>query len=1464
MNADDAYAVATNGEITYTLREDHMADAPGGPQQFVIPLVDGSLPGEFGRVGLLDVFNAGPDNEEDGTLGGGQTIRLNTFDGTTTLGGTITEQLDGGGNLIGLLYTPPADMNSVINPLPDSFTYSVIDDGETWTLGTGLEDDVLVTTNTVFFVLNPINDAPQFTAVPSAVDGSGNIQSTIEVLEQDDETQEVRIQWANGIRQGPGTATDELASQSVQFDVTPIAGNSSGLFTAPPTISPSGLLEFTPSTDAVGTAVFVVAAFDQSNSVPANPADVDRSIPVTLTIHVRPVNDAPIIDSDVLGREEIHTVDDAYFVDSQGQITYVLREDNAPPSASGPQPYVLNLQDNSGPTSYSPIGLLDVFNAGPDNEEDGTLGGDQTLRISSFEAQTSLGGTIDAEQDVNGNITRLLYTPPEDVNSTFSQPDSFSYTVSDDGGTWQIGNGLQSDARSTSNTVFFILTAVNDAPLFEAPISSFTALEDSPELRFTNYANNILAGPPSAIDEIDIVSGQGIEFLVMPIDAANTALATQLFGSNQPGVTTDGTLFFTPAADQYGTVEFDVVLQDVGRDEPTRGDVNRTSPVRLTITIQPQNDAPVFANDDPVAFTLEEDGSLLIPLRAQPGEAQGLLDKFLVGPDNESANITPGGNQSLQLATPIPASTPAGGTLTPVTIGGESFLRYRPKTDFNGVDSFVYGVIDNGQSVDLTGFVSDDFRKAFFTVDLAVNAINDRPQFAGAGNVSTPEDAGEADPAVPPAEVGLTVVPEWATNIQAGTAGATDESDLQTVSFVITPTDAVLARTVFATDVDGNLLVSADEAGTLRFQTLPDANGDVEFTVFAVDDGDPAGGLNTSTSKTFTISVDAVNDPPTFVPGDSLIREDEDSGSYSQPWATSILAGPADEVAAGQSVRFEVTIDPADAGLFQVAPTISDDGTLRFTPAADANGTAVVTVVALDSLDLAAEPVTLTIEITPQVDRPVAAADEFEVDEDNPRTLLASELLANDSDADLPDDELTIVLPSGVTFSGATVSLDADNNVVYDPSQAIALQALAPGQETTDTFTYFLTDSFGETSEEVTVSLVVSGINDAPRLFPDNPDVSSTGATILRPLDNDVDIDGTIDPTSLEITLRPSFGSVEVRNDGTILYTSFAGFRGNDLIRYTVADNLGLRSIDGQINITSNSAPIAEDDRTGTFRDEAVDISVVFNDFDPDANGSIDADSVVIVTAPQNGTAIALPGGLVRYIPNDGFVGNDVFTYRVSDNLGRSSEPATVRVQVSASRLQNPVDNADVDNDGNISAVDALLVIFYLNRNRPTDLNMAGTWQDDVDYSRGDVVQFEGRSWLANEEVPVGVEPTLDSDWIRMTPPFYDVDGNQRIEPFDALRVINALNRRARDSRGEVAGEAAPSIDRRDSAPTEVVIDQAHTLLRPAASKVIGTATNADSAYVGEQDWLELLALDKSAVEEDTELDSDKLWRSFE
>jgi hypothetical protein len=171
----------------------------------------------------------------------------------------------------------------------------------------------------------------------------------------------------------------------------------------------------------------------------------------------------------------------------------------------------------------------------------------------------------------------------------------------------------------------------------------------------------------------------------------------------------------------------------------------------------------------------------------------------------------------------------------------------------------------------------------------------------------------------------------WATAISPGPASESS----QKVTFTV------------ATDNPGLFAVQPAIApdGTLTYTPAANANGLATITVTAHDDGGTAnGGTNTSTSQTRAITITAVNDAPTFTAGANQTVISLLGARTIPAWATSVSPGP-DE--ASQTVAFSVTTDKP--GLFAAQPAIAPNGTLTYTPALLALGTATVTVRAIDN-----------------------------------------------------------------------------------------------------------------------------------------------------------------------------------------------------------------------------------------------------------------------------------------------------------------------------------------------------------------------------------------------------------------------------------------------------------------------------------------------------------------------------------
>jgi len=204
---------------------------------------------------------------------------------------------------------------------------------------------------------------------------------------------------------------------------------------------------------------------------------------------------------------------------------------------------------------------------------------------------------------------------------------------------------------------------------------------------------------------------------------------------------------------------------------------------------------------------------------------------------------------------------------------------------------------------------------------------------------------------------GLQVLTDWMTDISAGPS---DEAG-QALAFTLTTDHDAWFSALPAITLNGT-------SGTLSFTPAPDANGVATVTVTLKDDGGAAGGGADTLTRTFTITVRAVNDAPSFVKGADQLCVVGSGAQTVTGWGTSISAGPANE--ASQSLMF--TLATNNDVLFGVPPAVdAATGALSYTPAAGKWGSATVTVRLKDDGGTAnggtdtSAPQTFTITIKP-------------------------------------------------------------------------------------------------------------------------------------------------------------------------------------------------------------------------------------------------------------------------------------------------------------------------------------------------------------------------------------------------------------------------------------------------------------------------------------------------------------------
>ena len=201
--------------------------------------------------------------------------------------------------------------------------------------------------------------------------------------------------------------------------------------------------------------------------------------------------------------------------------------------------------------------------------------------------------------------------------------------------------------------------------------------------------------------------------------------------------------------------------------------------------------------------------------------------------------------------------------------------------------------------------------------------------------------------------LGVTL-PNLPPNLRFASNTLTLPEDLPSLSFPaflqVHPTESNQLITNLSVSVDNPSLFTTAPAlntnGLLTLTLAPNVNGTSVVSVLATDNGGTLGGGVPTGSNAFTIVVTPVNDPPLFGFATNHVQALEDAGPQTLPgFITSLTTGPGDESAQSVTNYFVTTTSNA---LFAVAPAVALNGTLTFTPAANAHGSVTVTVIAQD------------------------------------------------------------------------------------------------------------------------------------------------------------------------------------------------------------------------------------------------------------------------------------------------------------------------------------------------------------------------------------------------------------------------------------------------------------------------------------------------------------------------------------
>ncbi|EGQ8921672.1 tandem-95 repeat protein, partial [Vibrio parahaemolyticus] len=628
-------------------------------------------------------------------------------------------------------------------------------------------------------------------------------------------------------------------------------------------------------------------------------------------------------------------------------------------------------------------------------------------------------GTVSVNPD--GSVT---YTPNDNYHGT----DSFTYIVTSGG-------------VSESTTVNVDVTPENDAPV--AKDDTTITDEDTPVTIDVLPNDTDVDGDKLSIESASVPKEQGTVEVV------------------------NGKLVFTPAENFNGDAEITYTVTD--------GQL--TDEAKVTVTVNPVNDAPTIKVDAVESITEDAVNTDTVVATLTVRDTDTPEDQLTVSLENNSNGYF-------------------------VLVGNEVKLTQA------GVDAVNNDEL-NLKDLTISASVSDGVSPTASDSDsLIVNRVNDAPTIKVDAVESITEDAVSTDTVVATLTVRDTDTPEDQLTVslennsngyfvlvgnevkltQAGVdAVNNDELNLKDLTISASVSDGVNPT---ANDSDSLIVNRVNDAPTVE-NAIADQVLAEDFDVYTIDlnevfkDSDSS--LEFSVSGNDNIQISIVSGVATITPtadwnGKETITftAKDPSGENVSQTVNFTVASVADIVADKATVvedtptiinvlsndTFEstdkvVSLD-ADNGPKNGTVIVNNDGTVTYTP--DDNYVGKDTFTYVVTSGGVSESTTVTVNVTPVNDAPVAKDDIATTQED---TAVTIDVLPNDTDVD--GDKLSIQSAS-VPETQGTVEI-VDGKLVFTPAENFHGDA---------EITYIVTD--GQLTDEAKVAVTVNPVNDAPTI----------------------------------------------------------------------------------------------------------------------------------------------------------------------------------------------------------------------------------------------------------------------------------------------------------------------------------------------------------------------------------------------
>ncbi|WP_274023802.1 tandem-95 repeat protein, partial [Vibrio parahaemolyticus] len=857
--------------------------------------------------------------------------------------------------------------------------------------------------------------------------------------------------------------------------------------------------------------------------------------------------------------------------------------DGVNPTASDSDSLIVN-RVNDAPTVENAIAdqvLSEDFDAY-------TIDLNEVFKDSDSSLEFSVSGNNSIQISIVNGVATI--SPTADWNGS----ETLTFTATDPNG------------ESVSQTVDFTV-----APVVDIEADSTNVVEDTPTII------NVLGN--------DTFEGDG---KVVSLDTNNGP------ANGTVSVNPDGSVTYTPNDNYVGKDTFTYIV--------TSGGVSESATVEVNVT--PVNDAPVAKGD---IATTQEDTAVTIDVLPNDTDIDGdtlRIDSASVPSDQGTVEIVDGK------------------------------LVFTPAENFNGDAEITYTVTD--------GQLTDEAKVA-----VTVNPVNDAPTIKVDAVESITEDAVNTDTVVATltvrdtdtSEDQLTVSLENNSNgyfvlvgdevklTQAGVdAVNNDELNLKDLTISASVSDGVNPT---ANDSDSLIVNRVNDAPTVE-NAIADQVLSEDFATYTIDLNevfkDTDSSLEFSVSGNNSIQISIVNGVATITPTAdwngketiTLTAKDPSGESVNQTVdftvapVVDIEADSADVVEDTPTIinvlgndTFEstdkvVSLD-AENGPKNGTVIVNNDGTVTYTP--DDNYVGEDTFTYIVTSGGVSESTTVSVDVTPVNDAPVAKDDIATTQEDTPVTI---DVLPNDTDID--GDKLSI---QSATVPEAQGKVEiVDGKLVFTPAENFNGHA---------EITYTVTD--GQLTDAAKVTVTVNPVNDAPTIKVDavesiTEDAVSTD-TVIATLEV-ADTDTPEDQLTVSLENNSNGYFVLVGNEVKLTQAGVDAVNNDELnlkdltISASVSDGVNPTANDSDSLVVNrvNDAPTVENAIAGQVLSEdfdayTIDLNEVFKDSDSSLEFSVSG---------NNSIQISIVNGVASITPTADWNGKETITFTAKDPSGES------------------------------------------------------------------------------------------------------------------------------------------------------------------------------------------------------------------